>query len=573
MTSTITETLTPLARASDSQVWWRDVVMLSVGLVLLFGFTLGSRALWEPDEGRYAEIPREMLASGDFVTPRLNGVKYFEKPALFYWLEAGAIRVLGLNEWALRLWPALFALFGGLAVYAGARSLYDRRTGLLAAAILATSPLYFLLARILTLDMAVSVLLSVALLAFLVGAREPPGARRRWLLWGFYLATALAVLMKGLMSIVLPAMIIGAWVALRGEWRLLKTIHLPSGIALFLVVSVPWHVLAARANPDFLSFYFIHEHVERYLTTVHHRYQPVWFFVPVLIAGFFPWTGLLPQALADVASGGWRRLRDDSAGLFLVLWAVIVVLFFSLSDSKLVPYVLPVVPSLAILVARYLMRADHALKAAGIRAGSWTVLITGVLLAAVLLAVPAYLARHPAIEKFSPLLDVEVYLWAATLLMLAVVPFVFVRRQRPLAALISLVGLSAFSLSVVAANLPQLDDWRSIKSLATVLKPRLKADDQVVSYLSYFQGLPVYLDRTVTIAGWKGELEHGTETEDVSAWIIDVASFRERWQSASRVYAFARQSNLASLDRHALSYYRLAEAGPNALITNHPPTP
>ncbi|HEV7518506.1 MAG TPA: glycosyltransferase family 39 protein, partial [Thermoanaerobaculia bacterium] len=147
--------------------WRRDLLLLALGFALLYGPHLGRRALWSPDEGRYAEIPREMVATGDWITPRLNGVKYFEKPPLFYWLEAGALRLFGPGEWAVRLAPALFALLGILAVYAAGRRLFGRQAGLWAGIVLGTSPLWFGLGEAVTLDMAVSALLTGALLAFL----------------------------------------------------------------------------------------------------------------------------------------------------------------------------------------------------------------------------------------------------------------------------------------------------------------------------------------------------------------------------------------------------------------------
>ncbi len=313
--------------------WGRDLVRLALALSLLFGAVLGVRALWGPDEGRYVEIAREMAASGDYVTPRLNGLKYFEKPPLFYWLEAGAIHLFGLREWAMRLVPALSALLGCLAVYAAGRRLFGRRAGLLAAAVLATSPLYYFLGNAITLDMTVSALLTAALLAFLVAFEEPEGRLRRNLLWTFYLALALATLTKGLMGIVIPGMILVAWMVLVGEWDLLRRMRLVSGTGLFLLVAAPWHVLVARANPEFLWFYFIHEHVLRYLTKIHDRYEPPWYFVPILLGGLIPWTVFLWPSLRTALPASWRDRRDRrkwKPELFLILWAVLIFGFFSL---------------------------------------------------------------------------------------------------------------------------------------------------------------------------------------------------------------------------------------------------
>src|SRR6185369_1830470 len=317
-------------RALPVSSWKRDLLLLTLAIGLLLGVALGVRALWGPDEGRYVEIPREMVTTGDYVTPRLNGVKYFEKPPLFYWLQAAAIHLFGLREWAMRLVPALSALLGCLAVYAAGRRLFSRRAGLLAAAILATTPLWYFLGNAITLDMTVSALLTVALLAFLVAVQEPEDAPlRRNLLWASYVALALATLAKGLIGIAIPGMVIVVWMALLGDWDLPRRIRLGSGTVIFLLIAVPWHVLVARANPEFLWFYFIHEHVLRYVTKIHARYEPPWFFIPVLLGGMIPWTAFLVQAVRDALPAGWRRRHETKETLFLLLWAGLVFVFFS----------------------------------------------------------------------------------------------------------------------------------------------------------------------------------------------------------------------------------------------------
>ncbi len=245
--------------------WGFDLLILTVLLVLFFGFKLGERALWSPDEGRYSEVAREMVVSGDYVTPRLDGVKFFKKPPFFYWLETLSIRAFGLSETALRLWPALFALGGCLAVYAAARKLFGRRSGLIAAVVLATSGLHYAMSRVANLDMILSALIACALLSFLVGTREAPGPRRRLAMWTFYVFSALAVLEKGLIGIVIPALVIGTWVALLNDWKIIRTIYLPTGSVLFLAIAAPWHILVGWINPEFFQFYFVHEHFQRFL--------------------------------------------------------------------------------------------------------------------------------------------------------------------------------------------------------------------------------------------------------------------------------------------------------------------
>lgn len=525
---------------------WLGPLLLAGALAVWFGYELGLRALWSPDEGRYAEIAREMAASGDYLTPRLNGVKYFEKPPLVYWLTAGSIKLFGVNEWAARLWPALFALFGGMTVYFLGRRLYGARAGLIAAAVLALSPLYDFMGGVLTLDMPLTAWLTAAMAAFWLGVHAPPGARRRLWLYGGYAAVAAAVLTKGLVGIVIPAMIIAAWIAVTGEWRLLRQLHLPSGTLVFLAIAAPWHILVAHANPEFARFYFIHEHIDRYLTTAHQRYKPVWFFVPILLAGMFPWSTLLPQALGAARPRLWRERRRHADTWFLLLWAGVPFLFFSLSSSKLVPYVLPVLPPLALLLGRALARAWER-SAPLTAAARWLLLLLGAVFAALLAGLPRLAPDSASVASAAAQLGGGLYAMAAALLLAGLLPYLGHRWGGPRTALALLGAGAALAVLTFDMTFSRLDVGRSVKPLAVALKPALQPGDEVMTYREYYQDLPVYLERRITIVDWTGELEFGASVEDTSAWMIDETAFRRRWAAPRTIYLLTSRANYAEL--------------------------
>ncbi len=540
----------------------RDLIILFLTIGLLFGIMLGNRPLSVPDEGRYVEIAREMAATGDYITPRLNGVKYFEKPALFYWLESLSVRLFGIREFTLRLWPALFALFGCFSVYTAGTMLYGRRAGLLAAAVLATSALYYALSQAIILDMPVTFFLTAALLSFILGTREEPGLRRRLFLYGFYACAALATLTKGLIGILIPGMVIGAWIVLLNEWRVLKTMYLFSGIALFLAIAVPWHVLAGRANPEFYQFYFIHEHFQRYLTRIHGRYKPFWYFIPILLLGFFPWSAFLLQAVKN-SIPTWRERHQHRETIFFLLWAGLVFLFFSASSSKLVPYILPVFPPLALLTGRYLAKGWDENRLPG-SAPAYLLLL---LLAA---AVVFGLAVLP---RFRPEIDqqalrhhriVIICVLTAGALLIGLMQKRFGLRG----GLSSLLLITCLFLLAVSNAMPDLDS-RSIKGLAQELKTRLKPGDEVVSYYTYYQDLPVYLERRISVLGWQGELSFGTTVEDTSAWMIDPATFRRRWQGPNTLYLMTKSLYYDTLRSDtSLKTYLVARSPNTVLLSN-----
>jgi 4-amino-4-deoxy-L-arabinose transferase-like glycosyltransferase len=552
---------------------WRDLLALTLFLALLFGAFLGSRPFMTPDEGRYAEIPREMVESGDYVTPRLNYIKYFEKPPFVYWQEAAAIKVAGLNEWSLRSINALIALFTCLAAYLAGRQLYDRRTGILACAMLATSLLYFGLAHFIIPDVPLTFWLTSCLLLFIVGTGVSESRQRRYYFWGMFACAAMAVLTKGLVGIIFPGMVVFLWLCLTNNWRQLKTYSLISGTLVFLLVAAPWHTLVQMKNPEFFQFYFLDQQFLRYLTDYAARDKPIWFFPLTTLAGFFPWICcviVIPiHALfkrytttrwARVAQL-WKERHQHAVTMFFTIWAVSIFIFFWCSKSQLISYALPIMPPLALLTARHVAACWQNKRNAALNIAFWLIAVLGTL---------ASIAVYIAIATLD---DSHLFLYGgASLLLLSALSSAFCYWRRGVAAGITclVLSMSAFLISL-NLNYAQMDG-RSLKPLTTILLPQLQADTQVFSYHDYFQDLPVYLQRRINVVGIKGELEFGTNQEDTSVWMIDDATFWKRWRSGKRMFMIAKREDYQALKTQnaAKSSYVVAETRKHVLLTNRP---
>jgi 4-amino-4-deoxy-L-arabinose transferase-like glycosyltransferase len=508
---------------------------------LFFTFDLGGRAISSPDEGRYIEIPREMVETGDYVLPRLNGIYYFEKPPLFYWMEAVAIKIFGVSEFSTRLVPALLGLFGCLStLYVGQR-FYGRTAGLLAGGILASTLLYYALARFIVLDMAVSVFVSAALFAFLLACDEKDEKRALWWARAGHLAAALAVLSKGLIGLALPGLIGLIWLAMIGRWSLLKRILCPSGIAIFLAVSVPWHVLAAMENKDFLWFYFVHEQFLRFSTTVHNRYEPMWFFVPVLIAGFLPWTGYIWHGVKQALPSSWAKRASRPRELYMLIWIVVIFIFFSISDSKLITYILPIFPPLAVLIAGVVAPYIDGNRRDDLHVGRYVFAVVAAILA---LVVPvAYLTPALATnEDIAPYLDSvkSLVVPMAIIFALAAVAVLVLPRRYGMRATIPIILATAVlgwtGVSLVASRA----DPNSIKPLALAIKPYLTEQDKVVSYGTLFYDLPVYLERKVIVVDNHAEFKFGMTQEDTTSIVQYSNDFWAVWAGEQRYFVLAR---------------------------------
>ncbi|WP_323118779.1 glycosyltransferase family 39 protein [Burkholderia alba] len=333
----------------------RAALLLLVAVLALIWFgPLGLRHLIPSDEGRYAEMAREMFATGDWITPRYNGYKYFEKPPLQTWLNALTFAWFGLGEWQARLYTALASFTGVLLVgYTGAR-VFNPLAGFFAALVLATSPYWNLMGHFNALDMGLSFWMAVTLCALLLAQRPglPAGAARGWM-WLCWAGMAFAVLSKGLVGLILPGAVLVLYTIVSRDWALWKRLYLVSGLAIFLAITAPWFVLVQQRNPEFFDFFFVVQQFRRYLTPEQNRPGPFYYFVPVLLVGLLPWLSVGFQSIRQALRMP-RQPNGFAPMVLLLIWSAFIFLFFSASHSKLISYVLPVMPALALVIGAYL---------------------------------------------------------------------------------------------------------------------------------------------------------------------------------------------------------------------------
>jgi 4-amino-4-deoxy-L-arabinose transferase-like glycosyltransferase len=528
------------------------LVLIAVFCGLWFAL-IEQRTLWDPDEGRYAEIPREMVASGDWTTPRLNDLLYFEKPPLQYWTTAVAFELFGQHNWSARLWSALTGLAGVLFVFYTGRRLYSSRVGLYAAIMLASSLLYFALAHLNTLDMGLTFFTEVVIFALALGLRGEPRSTDAKIWVGVaWIAAALAVLSKGLIGIVLPVGALVCYSLLSRNGSMWKKLSLGMGGVLFLLVAAPWFVAVSRANPDFAQFFFVHEHFTRFTTTEHHRGQPWWFFLPVLALGALPWT-------VPMVCGVWRAFRGRMQSVFdparfFAIWAVVVFVFFSASGSKLMPYILPVFPALALLGARYLNETPSAVVA---RQLFWSGIVPALLLFFAPYAVELY-ANAPA-REIAQELKIGCMLAAALWIAGAALAGWSAKTGKVETALVAMAlpVMAAHQMALYAAE-EVVGPTRSSLVLSQQIKPHLGEATRIYSVGIYPQSLPVYLGRTVTLVNVRGELDFGLNREPAKG-IPTTEAFVEKWAGERDAIAVMRKETYSDLARRGVAMRLIAE--------------
>ena len=343
----------------------RKVLFLFIIPVFLYIALLPVMPLTEPDEARYSDIASLMNRTGDYVTPRLNHVVYLEKPPLGYWATALFFIIFGENEFSSRLFAALCAWGCVLLVYRIGKFFVDDRTGLYAAGVLSTFSFHYGIGRTNILDMPLAFFVCLAIWA---GYRYFEGVRRSkgWI-YLLYISSALAFLTKGLIGIVFPVAVMVVWLSVSKRWRDLPGLFSPVGILLFLLISCPWVILVQKANKDFLQFFFVQHHFLRYAVTHETRNQSPLFYIPVVVLGTLPWSAFLLKAFREGRSQEVVPLRTQGR-VFLLVWIFLILVFFSVSSSKLVPYIAPIFLPIAVFLGhRFRMYEDRQIENPGDR--------------------------------------------------------------------------------------------------------------------------------------------------------------------------------------------------------------
>lgn len=493
---------------------------------------LGSYHLMDPDEGRYNQIPREMLLSGDFITPHLNGVEYFEKPAFQYWFTAIMMKIFGVTEFAGRILPALSAIgCVGLVGFLGTM-MYSRKVGLLASAILATSCLNLIVASINILDMALTLFMTACMVFFYAFERTE---KKKWLV-AFYIAMGFGVLTKGLVAIILPFGILFWYTILTKRPRLfLKLFYLP-GILAFLIVTVPWFYLVCQANHDFFYFFFVREHFLRFTTKMHDRFQPWWFFIPFVIIGMLPWTGFLLSLFSKkgvIRKTTSQRNRFDI--IFLLLWFFIIFIFYSISDSKLVPYIMPCWMPLAILIAASIKRFEDE--------NSWlghSFLINSILCLAFVGALVGYVlsSNYLTIDEFiaeGGLLTAALFIGTIASI------FVWIKTKR-FRCTVSVLCVMGFFFGLGLHDVQQqVHNNQSAYYVSQKINELNPQDALIVNYGDFYHGIPYYTNQRVALADFKGELEFGAEHPSGAGWFFNGEELNDLWNSQKRIIIVVKE--------------------------------
>jgi len=502
--------------------WWAWVALAALWLV-----TIQIRPLLDPDEGRYAEIPREMVASGDWITPRLDGLKYFEKPVLQYWATAALYSVVGLSNWSSRLWTVGLGFACLPLIYAWLARLYDRRAAVAAVAILAMSPYFGVIGHLNLLDASFTFWMCATVFAFALAQSVPAGsgAERNWMLvcWA---AAALAVLSKGIVVFVLAGGTLLAYCLAERDLRPWRRMHFALGVPLFLALAAPWFILVSLRNSDFAQFFFVHEHFQRFLTKEAQRVEPWWYFLALLVLGAFPWL----VSLARAALAAWR----DSGSTyqfkplkFLLIFSVLTLVFFSTSGSKLATYILPMFPPLAALTGVAVAdRARFLSRSARMAAGLALFVAAGLLVysqhrdgmipgPAVGWSIAAAVAAVAAIEAtWKPMPQ---------------------RVWQPLVAAL----LFIFAWQALLCEYTVIPPARSAYALVQAVAPDVHPGTALYSVGEYRQTIPPYLGRLLTLVDFEGtgELDFG-ETEEPGRQTATPQQFVRQWEGSHDAIAF-----------------------------------
>lgn len=586
---------------------WLTIVLASAFFIF---FKLGDLDLLDPDQGMWGDIGQEMAEGGDWVTPHFNGVRYLEKPPLYFWITAAAARLFGPSEAVVRLGSAAAALATALLTYRLGRLFYGATAALTAALALLSSLGTARYARQPAPDFLLVFSITLALYAFAKSGplrapaqagESPPDAGWKLSLW-FYVGAALAVLSKGLIGIVFPLAIVGLFLLLSRERPARRQLNVVKGLAVFLLIALPWHLLAAWKNAGFVWFYLVDNQFLRFLNRRAYLEDDVSLttlgFLGNVLLWMFPWSFVVPAALRE-AVPQWRFLADrkERVRLFIGAWIFTVLGFFCLSSSKLEHYYLPALVPLSLLAGKlfgdaidsgepsktlkWSLAASAALFAACGGTLMWIGLgLTRDRLLAALAQVDVYYRSVWTHDFEFPVASVSSFAPIVTALGIILIvgfplAYALVRARRPAAAFTALVFVAVLVGLSALRVIRLLQPMQSAKPAAVAISKASRPDDAVVfeGDLSYGGGIPYYTGRRVYVLnGRRGDLEFGSYYPEASHLFLDDRSTLGLWRSGRRIFLVTRFSGDRSFIRQLpeSALFAVGRYGPFWIYSNRP---
>jgi 4-amino-4-deoxy-L-arabinose transferase-like glycosyltransferase len=524
--------------------------------VIWFG-AIGQRDLFDPDEGRYAGIPAAMVETGDWLTPRLNDIKYFEKPALQYWGTALAFKLFGKSNASARLFTALLGFSAALFAMLTAFRLYGSRAAITTFLITVSYVAVVAFGHYLTLDMALSAFLVMGIGSLVIAhsGQADESRTRNWMLFG-WAALALATLTKGLVAVVLPAATVVVYSIWQRDWALWKKLHLFKGLLLFLAITAPWFVAVSMANPEFAEFFFIHEHFARYTSEVHSREGPIYYFIPVFILGVSPW--LISSARALVSPDfSWLPDKPGQFDPERFMWTFVVVTFcfFSLGQSKLPGYILPVLPIVAVLAGRQIASGKN------IGPDRWVMLFLGLLFLAGVFFIELLASNHYPAEQWA---SYRPWIMASGLFYLISFFLLSTRKVAQLPALAGAAVLSLLAGLMIVSGATSLAESRSSKVIADVITKSLPAGAPVYAFQYFPEAAAFYLGRPITMVEYEGEMAMGIRLEP-EKYSKTQAEFLAIWQNLDQAAVVLKLNRLQNLKVDELQG-KVVYKGPKTMV-------
>lgn len=533
----------------------KTIIIYSILTILLFSsyfffYNLQSPGLFDLDEAVYAESTREMVESGNWITPHMNYELRFDKPILIYWLMAIAYKLFGITEFAARFWSALNGIIIALWIFYFGKKWKSVQFGLLSSLIFITCLEPVILAHAAITDMTLLLFLITALFSFYLGYSAETAKGKQWY-WLFYLGCALSVLTKGLIGIVLPGMIILIFLlATRRLWSTVKEAKLLPGIILFLMITLPWYILVVRENGwIFIQQFFLFHHLHRFTGEISGHSGNIFYYLLVILIGFFPWSSFLVSGIKTAIPWNWRKWKDmsrqDQFPLFCLIWIIIIFIFFTIAKTKLPNYIAPLFPPITFLVAAWWQqllnpKIENQPSKSHIRPQTIFLLVLGLIISGAFLALPMVLKQVVESGKLVGVDSIKLgfvpYLVAIPILIGIISASIsFYRKKHAVGIIILICMMLVFWQFTVTELVPIVYEYQQgpLYRYATALRDEWPSEDIVIiEYGFNYPSVIFYSHRPI--------LRLGTNEFD---------RIKELFQSPKKVYLLANPKRLEQLQQ------------------------